>query len=378
VTAADSVCVVVPCYNYANYLREAVASVQRQTLPPAELILVDDGSTDDSLDVMHALAKEIDGFAVQVLHQANQGVAAARNHGAEMAHSRLLLFLDADDVLLPHTLGKTTAALLRHPEAAIAYGSAVFHYSGMNATPGGPREGEIASVREYSFDHLLEDNFIFMESLVRREAFEQAGGFDSRMRVAEDWELWIDICARGWTATRVAEPLFIYRLHEGSRRNVSERTLFEGMAEIQAIHPELYRPERQQWLLVAARGQEVREAQDAILSALAVERGASLAESELDAEVARARHLIEEWRQLAKALESPRVAPIALRLVEGFDRRGKAIEAVRKASPEKRGQARNQVKDVERQTADAFGRFLDLGVELGELTEASKSTSRKL
>jgi GT2 family glycosyltransferase len=376
VTAADSVCVVVPCYNYANYLREAVASVQRQTLPPAELILVDDGSTDDSLDVMHALAKEIDGFAVQVLHQANQGVAAARNHGAEMAHSRLLLFLDADDVLLPHTLGKTTAALLRHPEAAIAYGSAVFHYSGMNATPGGPREGEIASVREYSFDHLLEDNFIFMESLLRREAFERAEGFDSRMHVAEDWELWIDVCKHGWTAVCVSEALFVYRLHEGSRRNVTERTLFEGMAEIQAIHPELYKPERRQWLLVAARGQEVRDAQDSVLSRLTNEK--ALVEAELDAGIAEARRVMDQWRRLVKATESPRVRTVALRLVDAFDRRGKAIEAMRAAPAELRGRAREQLTDAERQAAGAFRGFLDLGVELGELTEASSSKTKKL
>ncbi len=375
-SGAAPVSVIVPCYNYANYVREAVASVRRQTLPPAELILVDDGSTDGSLDVMRALADEIDGIAVKVLHQDNRGVAAARNRGAEVARSELLLFLDADDLLLPRMIETTTAALAQHPEAAIAYGSAIFHYDGMDPTAAGPREGEVAEALDYSFDHLLEDNFIFMESLLRREAFEQAEGFDSRMHVAEDWELWIDVCKHGWTAVCVSEPVFVYRLHKGSRRNVTERTLFEGMAEIQAIHPELYKPERRQWLLVAARGQEVRDAQDAVLSRLTNER--ALVEAELDAGIAEARRVMDQWRRLVQAIESSRVRTVALRLVDAFDRRGKAIEAMEVAPAELLGRAREQVTDAERQAAGAFRSFLDLGVELGELTEASSAKTKKL
>src|SRR5262245_54183980 len=110
-SSAPTVSVVIPCYNQARYLSDAVSSVRQQTHRPIECIVVDDGSTDGTSDV----AVELGALVVR---QTNNGVSAARNAGLRIARGDFIVFLDADDVLLPDALARGVGALAAQPAAA--------------------------------------------------------------------------------------------------------------------------------------------------------------------------------------------------------------------------------------------------------------------
>lgn len=186
--AAPAVAVVIPCFNQAHYLAEAIESVLGQTRPPAELLVVDDGSVDNS----HEVAGRYE--PVTRIQQQNRGVAAARNAGWKASDSELLVFLDADDRLLPGALEIGTLALSRRPNVAFV--------SGVSRDIGD--DGRvIAALRQplVSQDHylrLLEDCFIWSGSSIvyRRSALEAVGGFDESLRAADDYELYLRLARR--------------------------------------------------------------------------------------------------------------------------------------------------------------------------------------
>jgi hypothetical protein len=198
------VSVIIPCWNQAHYLGEAIESVLDQAHPAIELIVVDDGSEDNSCEV----AARYPG--VRRLRQPNRGVAAARNRGLEESNGEYVVFLDADDRLLPHALEVGVGELQRQPQAAFA--------AGMPRDIG--RGGEV--IREarqplVSRDHylkLLEECFIWSgSSLVhRRTALEAVGGFNERRVAADDYELYLEL-ARSFPVVCHEEVVTEYRRH---------------------------------------------------------------------------------------------------------------------------------------------------------------------
>jgi glycosyltransferase involved in cell wall biosynthesis len=186
--AAPAVAVVIPCFNQAHYLAEAIESVLGQTRPPAELLVVDDGSEDNSYEVAGRYE------AVTRIQQQNRGVAAARNAGWKASDSEFLAFLDADDRLMPDALEIGALALDRRPNVAFV--------SGVSRDIGD--DGRvIAALRQplVSQDHylrLLEDCFIWSGSSIvyRRSALEAVGGFDESLRAADDYELYLRLARR--------------------------------------------------------------------------------------------------------------------------------------------------------------------------------------
>ena len=186
--AAPAVAVVIPCFNQAHYLAEAIESVLGQTRPPAELLVVDDGSEDNSYEVAGRYE------TVTRIQQRNRGVAAARNAGWKASDSEFLAFLDADDRLLPDALEIGALALDRRPNLAFV--------SGVSRDIGD--DGRvIAALRQplVSQDHylrLLEDCFIWSGSSIvyRRSALEAVGGFDKSLRAADDYELYLRLARR--------------------------------------------------------------------------------------------------------------------------------------------------------------------------------------
>ncbi len=113
------VSVIMPAYNTARWVRDAVASVQAQTMPDWELVAVDDGSTDETGEILEALAAQ--DARIKVLRQANAGVSAARNAGMDAARGEYLAFLDSDDLLEPDFLAALQQALAEHPQATVAW-----------------------------------------------------------------------------------------------------------------------------------------------------------------------------------------------------------------------------------------------------------------
>jgi glycosyltransferase involved in cell wall biosynthesis len=178
------VSVVIPCYNQAQFLGEAIESVLAQTYADCELLVVNDGSTDTTLDTAARYP------TVCCISQANQGVSAARNAGFQASRGDYLVFLDADDRLLPDALAIGARALDDYPACGFAYGNAVVIAKDGRRTI--PRLRHI-SERQDPYLALLYSNAVHTPGVVmyRRDLFEDVGGFDLDLRLsgAEDLEL---------------------------------------------------------------------------------------------------------------------------------------------------------------------------------------------
>ena len=180
---AEPVAVVIPTYNHSRFLADAIASVERQTVPAAEIIVVDDGSSDHPEDV----AAQFRG--VRFIRQDNKGLAAARNTGLRAVRSDKVVFLDADDLLAPDALASGLACFRRHPDAALVYGAhRVVNAEG--APIGGVKFEEIGPDPFASF---LTGNCIGMHAtaLYDRERIVACGGFNESLRRCEDYDLYL-------------------------------------------------------------------------------------------------------------------------------------------------------------------------------------------
>lgn len=210
ITPAPTVSVIIPAWNSGRWVREAVQSALDQTAPPTEIIVVDDGSTDDTIEQLAPLKDRI-----RLVRQANQGVAAARNAGVARAAGDVIAFLDADDVWAPRKLELQLAALAEHPELGLV-GAGVYDWPGQ-APPSPAPHAPIARV---SWRLLVVRNEIATSSIiVRREILAQVGGFDPALQGPEDHDLWLRI-AEAVPIGRLETPLVGYRTTPGglSRR----------------------------------------------------------------------------------------------------------------------------------------------------------------
>lgn len=210
----NTVSVVIPVYNGADYILEAIDSVRNQTFRASEIIVVDDGSTDGTPEKVKSLP------GVTLVVQANRGPSAARNRGASVASGDWIAFLDADDLWYPEKL-KIQSELFSD-DTALVYcnrtnigdlgGLSVLQSDGVTLY-----EGEV-------FKNLLEKgNFITTSSVViNRRVFQACGGFceDEGILGVEDWDLWLQ-ASRFGKVRRSMEPLVQYRIHSrGISRNI--------------------------------------------------------------------------------------------------------------------------------------------------------------
>jgi len=184
---AEAVTVVIPCFRQAHFLGEAIESVLAQTHPRIELIVVDDGSPDD----VEAVAGRYPGIGY--LRQENGGLAAARNAGLAEASGELILFLDADDRLLPEAVATGLRELRAEPEAEMAAG--IWRLIGEE---GEPVPAAAPEVPEEAYPALLESCFISTPAAVlyRRRLFERIGGFDPSVSASADYDVYLRTAAR--------------------------------------------------------------------------------------------------------------------------------------------------------------------------------------
>ncbi len=232
------VSIVVASHNYGRYLGEAIASALAQTYRPVEVVVVDDGSTDDSREVARR-------YPVTLVEQSNQGVSAARNHGAQVARGERLVFLDADDVLEPTYVERCSDALDAAPPH-VAYAYTQMRYFGA-------AEGLHAS-RPFSRRRVLRGNLVNASAMLRRSAFEHVGGFSTAWRTAhEDCELWVRLLAHGFEGVLVPAPLLGYRRHAASRNTLSDAQIAALDWRLRVTYPRLYWPQIALHPLSAAR-----------------------------------------------------------------------------------------------------------------------------
>jgi glycosyltransferase involved in cell wall biosynthesis len=222
------VSVVMPAYNAAAYIEEAIQSVLRQTFRDFEIVVIDDGSTDGTAEVVAAT-----GAPVRLLRQANGGAASARNRGIEAARGEFVAFLDADDLWHPRMLRAQLEAFARQPEAGLVFTNC-WYTDGRRILPL-TRTAQRRAAEGWVFRALLAENFVMTTTvMVRRECLERVGMFDESLPVSEDYDLWMRI-ARHYRFAFVSEALGRYRLHAGGtflnleKRYAARRRILEKL-----------------------------------------------------------------------------------------------------------------------------------------------------
>ncbi|MFF7653851.1 glycosyltransferase family 2 protein [Streptomyces sp. NPDC007983] len=257
-----AVSVVIPCHGYGRYLPQAVASVVAQTYDDWEMMIVDDGSPDDTAEVARSLIARHPGRRIRLLRQANAGVSAARNAGIAATGGRYVLPLDADDVIAPTMLEKTVAVLDQDPDIAIAS-------TDVSAfTDDEDLAAQVLELPAYRPELLLQRLIMFYCSLYRREVWEAVGGYDESMRAGEDWDFWIACAERGFTAHHLHEPLFGARNKDDGLHVEAAENDLAVRARIVANHPGMFKPVTRAWAhaVLDPRGQADERMPDDILT----------------------------------------------------------------------------------------------------------------
>ena len=198
------VSVIIPCYNQGQYVDEAVKSVLAQTYQNFEIIIVNDGSTDE---FTNKLLSDYDKQKAKVLHTDNQGLASARNNGIQIARGKYILPLDADDKIGKEYLEEAVKVLDANPGIGIVY---------CKAKSFGAVDGEW-ELPEYSLEEMLVDNIIFCSAFFRKEDWEKIGGYNPDMIYGwEDYDFWLSLIEREVLVYRIPKVLFYYRVLAGS------------------------------------------------------------------------------------------------------------------------------------------------------------------
>jgi glycosyltransferase involved in cell wall biosynthesis len=202
------VSVIIPSYNRANYLPLAVDSILAQSYPVFEIIIVDDGSTDDTPQIVKSF-----GDRVRFYQQDHRGVSAARNTGLELAQGNVIAWCDADDEWEPDFLSSVMPVLETKPELGGVYtGFAHIDETGHRL----PHIGVRTVPPSELYSALIENDFVLTPTLViRQECFETVGRFDSDFQICEDYDMWLRL-ARQFSIAGLPKPLVRVRVHGGN------------------------------------------------------------------------------------------------------------------------------------------------------------------
>jgi glycosyltransferase involved in cell wall biosynthesis len=237
-----TVSVIVPAYNAEKTIVETIQSIQKQSFSDFEIIVIDDGSTDRTVEILQTLNEP----RLKVFSYENGGLPVARNRGIARSTTPLLSFIDADDLWTPDKLASQVAALEAHPEAGAAYSWTAYIDAQSNFLYNGkplPFEGNI-------YPQLLLECFIANGSniLVRRECIEAVGEFDPTLKSTEDWDFYLRLAAK-YPFALVPKYQILYRRSSGSMTAkvdvmekynllVAERAFQAAPAELQSLKPQ--------------------------------------------------------------------------------------------------------------------------------------------
>ena len=239
--AAPTVSVVIPCYNAAPFLRETLDSALNQTRPPMEVVLIDDGSTDDS-----AAIAESYGDRVRVLRQENTGESVARNRGIDEAAGDWIAFLDADDRWEPERLGVFAESVEQFPEDVVCWVNAAYRFGAEERGPDLPgRPAGLEDRRPVEF--LCRGGSLPSASIVRRSALESGPGavrFRTDVRVNEDLLFFLDLSLAG-RFFRCTGPLTGWRVRPGQQSAASDYEYEAVKSRLAWVdeHPDRFAPD---------------------------------------------------------------------------------------------------------------------------------------
>lgn len=229
-----NISVIVPCYNQAHFLEEALGSVLNQTYLNWECIIVNDGSPDNSESVAKKWCEKDNRF--RYLYQENGGLSSARNAGIKISKGEYILPLDADDIIAESFLTRLVSELIEDKSLAIvSCYSRFFIENTTNIVNELKPKGD-------TYHYLLYVNQLVATSLYRKKYWIEVGGYDEQMKAGfEDWEFWLAITKRGWKYKVIEEFLFFYRKSKKSMLVDTINNHFETTKEyIIKKHSDIY------------------------------------------------------------------------------------------------------------------------------------------
>ncbi len=248
------VSVIIPCYNHGRYLNSSIASVLAQDYPRIELIVVNDGSQDDSLEIMRSLQAS-HGFLV--IDQPNGGVTLASEAGCKVASGEYVVIFDADDVMPPYRISKQVDFFESHPSVGCCGGNFVYIDSDGREIAGAP----LKSFGIYSFNELFSIENIWVggpTSMYRRKAMLEAGGFDLSLDI-QDLQMELKIAHAGYDVAILEDMFSYYRRHSENKSSNYKENFYICLRLIDAYRQESgYRLARQA-LVNSALKRAVRE-----------------------------------------------------------------------------------------------------------------------
>lgn len=204
---SELVSVVIPCYNQAVFIEETVNSVLNSIYPAIEIILVNDGSIDNTDEVCKHLSEQYEN--VFYYSQLNRGPSVARNHGIRKAKGIYILPLDSDDIISNDYISEAVKVFESDPEVKVVY---------CDAEKFGEKEGKW-NLKPFSLKRLALDNMIFVSALYRKKDWEACEGYSEDMVWGrEDWEFWITMLKNGGKVVKLPITGFYYRIRTNSRR----------------------------------------------------------------------------------------------------------------------------------------------------------------
>jgi glycosyltransferase involved in cell wall biosynthesis len=223
--------IVIPSYNYGRYLAEAIESALHQTRQPSEVLVVDDGSTDDSLAVAQR-------YPVTLLRQRHHGAVQTMASGIAASTGDCFAILNADDRMPPDYLEVTVPLLERNERVGFVYTSLTLFGT----------SHELVPARPFSLARLLAANFVHGSSLIRRRAYDCTPGLSGLdLAVYEDWYLVLDLISRGWEGVGTNDTTLYYRQHGMSRNKTGGEEHERAIRRIMVDHASLYAPTPHLW-----------------------------------------------------------------------------------------------------------------------------------
>lgn len=220
-SATPHVSIITPAYNAGPFLHDTIDSIRKQTFTDWELLIVDDGSTDGTVDIVKRAEKS--DRRIRLLRQSNAGPSAARNRAMRAAKGAFFAFIDSDDQWCPEFLAHQLDVFAKHPETSLVTANACFL--------GGPLDGRTRRppLDEYPVltpeQIIANDSAVFIMTVFRRDVFDRIGGLDEAQWTSEDYDFWIRAALSGFVFRMSSKPLALYRRHDGSLSDDKVRML---------------------------------------------------------------------------------------------------------------------------------------------------------